>query len=227
MDLDPPGSADPLEAGVAAPRDPFVDDIVAMTRQAALDGLALATVFADLRLVLDLAPSDDIPAPLLRACASAWAQTQRELSTSPRGGLGGVRTGTRDDLEGLLWGVLGSPDDEIPNSLVVVELRRPQPAAPTALLGPEDLLHVAAQLLSALLGCSSERVMLVREDSERESPLWVAGLATGDRERVQRAVTRVAALTSVNGDLVVTTQRLSGHPEGVLSSLRSYLDARE
>ncbi|GAA4730677.1 hypothetical protein GCM10023350_12410 [Nocardioides endophyticus] len=212
---------------MAASRDPFVDDIVAMTRQAARDGLPLTTVFADLRLVLDLAPSDDIPAPLLRACASSWARTQQELSAGPRSGLGGVRTCSRGDLESLLWGAPGSPADELPSSLVVVELRSSRLAASTALLGPEDLLHATAQLLSALLDCSSERVMLVREDGEPERPWWVAGLVTGDDERVDRAVTRVTALASVNEDLVVSVHRLSGHPDGVLSSLRCFLDARD
>ena len=201
-----------------------MDDIVAMTRQAARDGLPLTTVFADLRLVLDLEPSDDIPAPLLRACASSWARTQQELSAGPRSGLAGVRTGSRGDVESLLWGALGGPAEELPGWLVVVELRSPQPAASTALLGAEDLLQAAAQLLSALLDGSSERVMLVREDGEPERSSWVAGLVTGDDERVQRAVTRVTALASVNDDLVVTVHRLGGHPDGVLSSLRGLLD---
>ena len=76
----------------------------------------------------------------------------------------------------------------------------------------------------SLIGAPSERVMLVREDGEPARSSWVAGLVTGDDERVHRAVTRVTALASVNADLVVTAHRLDGHPDGVLSGLRGLLD---
>jgi hypothetical protein len=194
-----------------------------MTRAAALDGLPLAAVFADLRLVMSLEPSDEVPAELLRACALAWGQTQRRLSEGPGVGEGGVQTGVAEDLESRLWGTLGSPAEERPSWLVIVGVKHPQPEAPT-LFSPDDLLRLAAQLLAVLLDHANDCVMLLR-DHDHDEPSRVVALATGGVPRVTDVVARVRALSSLDEGLVASVHGLDAHPDGTLSRLRDLLAA--
>lgn len=64
---------------VAGDTDGLVADLVGMSRRAAVDGLSLGLVFADVRLVLHLSSDALLPDDLLGRCAREWASASTLL----------------------------------------------------------------------------------------------------------------------------------------------------
>lgn len=200
------------------PLEGLLADVEEMTRQAAVDGLTLASVYADVRLVLDLEPADDLPPEVLRACAVAWSAVHRELD---RGS--GSRVLGWDELEDRLWGATAGPGAELPGWCVLVEAGAPAAAdaaepRPGGLLSPEDLVRGAADLLASRLGGSAEHVALVTRPGSPPGP--VVALVDGDRARAERACSWVRDLAPGSAGLTARAHRLAGHPDGLLGALR-------
>ncbi|WP_244928035.1 hypothetical protein [Nocardioides sp. W7] len=197
------------------PVEGFLEDVTAMTRQAAIDGLTLASVFTDLRLILDLEPGDELPAGVLRACAVAWSRTHEDLDRAHD-----VRVLTWDDLEDRLWISLAGPDTELPSWAVLAETgpREGSSGGGPTLLQPDDVLRVAAGVLAARLDRPSEHVALLegRENASR----GLVALVQGDVRRAEQARSWVAGLTPGRSGPVVTLHRLVDHPEGRLAAIR-------
>jgi len=205
--------------------DGLVDDIVTMTRQAAVDGLPLSAVIADLRLVLDLEPTDEVPARVLRSCALAWAEVHQELAASPDG----VPTRTWHELESHLWSLVGSHDEPLPGWVIEVRASAPGPSADgdlarlASVLEPVDYLRGAAQVLASFLDLPGEQVSLVREPSGPDPDRIVALVADQD-ERATLAQARLAALPAGGeGTLAVRVSSLADQPDGLLAALRAAL----
>jgi hypothetical protein len=208
--------------------DDLVQDVVAMTRQAAVDGLPLSAVLEDLRLVLDLAPGAELPAPVLRACALAWASVQQDLAA---GVAGDVAVRTWHELESHLWGSVALGEHPDPTWLVEVRAGTPlttegAPSVLASVLGPADHLRGAAQLLAAYLDRPGEHVSLLRRPAGQEPDRVLALVVSGpDEDRPALAGARVRAQPiGGEGALDVRVVALTGHPEGMLAALREAVE---
>ncbi|WP_193607971.1 hypothetical protein [Nocardioides lijunqiniae] len=211
--------------------DDLVQDVVAMTRQAAVDGLPLSAVLEDLRLVLDLAPGADLPAQVLRACALAWASVQQDLAA---GSAGDVAVRTWHELESHLWGSVGLGEGPDPTWLVEVRAGAPRPAeagesALASVLGPVDHLRGAAQVLASYLVRPGEQVSLLRPPTGQEPDRVLALVVSGpDEERPELARARLQAQPiGGEGALDVRVVALTGHPDGMLAALREAVERRD
>lgn len=205
-------------AGAGEELDPDLRaDVEATTRQAAIDGLPLAEVFHDLRMVLDLEPGQDLPADVLRVAALAWAGTQRSLSGP--GPYDGVPCGTPDDLESHLWSSAGAGLDG-PTVALVVRASAPEHGGGALALREVDLLVAAARSLAAVYAGPQEYVGLVRRPGAAEPDRAVALAVEADR--VEEATAQVVALPPPGGPtLTVTVHDLRAHPESALGALRA------
>ena len=211
----------------------LVADIVAMTRQAALDGLPLSAVLDDLRLVLELEPADVLPVDALRACALEWGHATMAPGTSiPAAPV------TLNDLECHLWRLLGSSPDQLPERVVVVRLRTFAPdedargSGIPGVLDSADLLVAAARVMSHLFNRPGEHVALLR------SPLAVAadrvvalvpgqekGDGPGDKDRMALFEASLASAPVIGAaPWLVEVHVLAGHPRGLVASMREALD---
>lgn len=229
------GGDDPSDVGDAD----LIADIVEMTGHAAQDGLPLSAVLEDLRLVLDLGPTDVLPVDALRACALEWARSTRglarTLSSSPI---------SLDDLEGLLWATLGGSPERLPVRVVVVRTRpgRDDEVAGTARHGPRllddaDRLAAAAQAMAVVFDRPGEHVVLLRTPPARTSDRVAVLLPGHALEGVEDIVDsdegedRVALLEAslASSALIGGTQwsveahLLADHPRGLLEGLREAL----
>lgn len=189
-------------------------DITVMTEQAASDGLTLASVFADLRLVLGLEEGDELPAVVVRACAATWAQVHLQADRPTSRAVGW------DELESRWWPILAGSPERVPAWALLVE---PPPAplstAGSTLLSAEDALLGAAALLSACLGGPGDQVaVLAGQDG---APAAVLVLVDGDAARAELAAARVAELVTTAGAPRATLRRLDGDPAGAWAALRA------
>lgn len=203
------------------PDEPAGDQVAELTRRAAIDGLSLETVFADLRRLLGLASGEDLPPALVRECAVTWARTSEELTPA------GIATAAgRDDVEDLVWPVLAScPVADAPLLLVVTAA--PAPDHPSAVMrvlgGTAGLLHLVADLVASDLDPVDE-IVLRWGGTGRETAV-VAVLRGPD------GAARVAALDRQMEDLAsghplqVTAVVLDDHPGGRLAAVRQTFDA--
>jgi hypothetical protein len=187
-------------------------DVTAMTRQAAIDGLTLASVYADVRLILDLDPEDELPAELLRACAVAWSQTHADLDRPDD-----LRVLAWDELEDRLW-LLAGADAEPPAWAVLAELPPRRAGNEGRLLLPDDVLRVAAGLLASRLDRPMEHVALL--EAPGGTPYGLVALVQGDQRRAEQARSWVVGLDTGSRGAVVTVHRLVDHPEGLLAAVR-------
>ncbi|GAA5114469.1 hypothetical protein GCM10023339_20230 [Alloalcanivorax gelatiniphagus] len=211
----------------------LVADVVAMTRQAALDGLPLSVVLDDLRLVLHLETGDVLPLDALRACALEWAKA----CTSP--GRAGDLAVTLDELETHVWGLLAGSPDHLPGRVVVV---RPEPSSEVArrssdlsVLAEADLLRVAARVLGQVFDRPGEHVALLRASVHAPADRAVALVPDpgpggepeadgGDLDRLALVRASLASTSVAAGARwVVEEHLLRGHPDGVAARLRTVL----
>ncbi|SDE08307.1 hypothetical protein [Nocardioides lianchengensis] len=197
------------------PVEGLLEDVTEMTRQAAVDGLTLGSVYADVRLVLDLDPSADLPPEVLRACAVAWSSAHRDLDRHSD-----VLVLGWDELEDRLWDASSRPGAEPPDWAVLVETE--DAASRPALLPPEDVLRAAADLLASRLGRAGEHVALVPRSGAVAGR--VVALVQGEVERAEQVRSWVLDLAPVGTRVAATLHRLV-HPDGVLGALRE-LDPR-
>lgn len=195
---------------VTDPDEGLLADVVVMTEQAAVDGLPLASVFADLRLVLGLEEADELPPAVVRRCAVTWSQAQAGPDRS------GQDPVSWEELEGRWWPVLAGPVDELPGWVLLVE----PPAAPEqpALLTPEDVLLGAAELLLARLAGAGDRVALL--DGGDGGPGAVLALVAGDAVRAERVAGWVRQLAPGSAGPRVTLRPLSDEPAGAWAAIR-------
>lgn len=191
------------------PGDGLLADIEVMSEQAAVDGLTLASVFADLRLVLGLEEGDELPPAVLRRCAVTWSQAHRGSDRS------GIRVATWEELESRWWPVLAGPADRVPAWALLVE---PAPAGPVpALLSAEDALLGAAALLTARLDGPGDLVAVLA--GRYGAADAVLALVQGDAARAELAASWVAEL-GTTGAPRVTVRRLADEPEGAWAAVR-------
>ena len=205
--------------GMSGPVEGLLADVTEMTRQAAADGLDLATVFADLRLVLEIDAADDLPADVLRACAVAWGQAHHELDRA--GDDVGVLSW--EGLEDRLWRALGAGDVPPPRWVVLVSGSTGGTCG-RGLLSTEDVLHSAAGLLAARLDEATEHVALLPVTTRR--PAVVMALLPSDGGRVREVSAWVTGLSLPGVRLSVTVHRLEDDPGGVLAALRQIVLTR-
>ncbi|MFB9312699.1 hypothetical protein [Nocardioides plantarum] len=229
-----PGSESSRGVAPDSLEDDLVRDVVVMTRQAAIDGLPLSAALDDLRLVLDIGQTDDLPPAVLRACALAWAGTHQDLAAEAAGE---VVTRTWAELESHLWSLTGSSDRVAASQLIEVRAATPRPAGASDLasvLGPADQLQGAAQVLARFLDLPGEHVSLLREPTDHDPDRLVALVVppydgSGDdvagEARASLARARLEALSPAGlGGLTIRVLPLGGHPEGVLAALREAVD---
>lgn len=189
-------------------------DITVMTEQAATDGLTLASVFADLRLVLDLEEGDELPPAVVRRCAVTWAQVHLQADRSRIGVVGW------EELESRWWPVLAGPVERVPGWALLVEPPpTPRSGAGPTLLSAEDALLGAAALLTAGLGGPGDRVAVLA--GEGGAPAAVLALVEGDATRAEVAAARVAELVTTAGALRATRRRLDRDPAGAWAAVRA------
>ena len=201
-------------SGVEDPFDDLLEDVTAMTRQAAADGLTLASVFADVRLVLDLAPGAELPPRVLRACAVAWSRSHQDLEPEAD-----PRVLGWDQLEDRLWS--GSPGPDQPRWAVLVEPGVHALGAAPAQLPPDEVLRGVAGLLAARLDRPAECV--ARLGPPGAPPRGLVALVAGGAGRAEQARTWVADFAPGVGAPLVTLHRVDDHPEGLLGALRAVI----
>lgn len=218
-----PRAGQPAPAPSEAPSalsDELVADLTETTRQAAVDGLALAQVFDDLRLVLDLDAGAEIPADVLRLAALTWAEAQHALAGE--GPYDGVHCATEDEVESQLWAVLATTGRPPSVALVLRAQGRAEPDAAGPALRELDLLVAVARSLAPGFSRPEEYVGLVRRAGSR-SPDRVV-LLVADDDRVDEALASIAGLSPAGGPtLVVTRHDLGDHAEGAVAALRDVL----
>lgn len=215
-----PRAGQPAAAPSEALSEGLVADITATTRQAAVDGLALAQVFDDLRLVLDLDAGEEIPADVLRVAALTWAEAQHALAGE--GPYDGVHCATEDEVESQLWAVLAATGRPPSVALLLRAQGRSDPDAAGLALRELDLLVAAARSLAPGFSRPEEYVGLVRRAGSR-SPDRVV-LLVADDDRVDEALASIAGLSPAGGPtLVVTRHDLGENAEGALAALRDVL----
>lgn len=220
MPDDLPGPSRP-EAFASAALDPAVlDEITDLTVQAAVDGLSLETVFAELRAVLDLEPGQEIPIALVRACAVTWADASRDL---PPAAVSVVDS--RAELDDRLWSALSVTGPE--QAPVLVRLFTVGDEAGSAsmalrLLGGGDgLVALAADLLVATLDPASEIVLIWRRAGRTDQAVALLDEADGRLEALQ---TRLAEIAPGGPRVGVRVTRVDGGPGDRLSVVRQALD---
>ncbi|WP_134768509.1 hypothetical protein [Nocardioides sp. 1609] len=210
-----------------------MSDVVAMTEQAAIDGLPLSAVLDDLRLVLDLAPGQALPAGVLRDCALAWASVHQELAA---GAGREVAVRTWQELESHLWSRLGESNAPVPTWLLEVraggrstEVDPAQATSPLAsVLGPADRLQGAAQVLATFLDRPGEDVSLLRAPSVPRPHLVVALLVGDSEDRPAMARARLdSSPIGGPGALSVRVVSLADQADGMLSALRAAVGPRD
>jgi hypothetical protein len=206
-------------------------DIVAMTGQAAVDGLPLSAVLEDLRLVLGLDPADALPVDALRACALEWASS----CSDPRAVPAHVPV-TPDELESHLWRVLGSAPEQLPGLVVQVQPRTsgdPLTGPGTAgVLDQAVLLGVAARTMAQVFDRAGEHVALLKPTPAASTDRAVAlvpGPLTGDDgdDGDRLTLLRASLASSPATGIVpwaVEAHVLAGHPSGLLARLRHVLE---
>lgn len=207
----------------------LVADIVAMTGQAAIDGLPLSAVLDDLRLVLDLAPDAPLPVFALRACALEWGRASTALGSS---GPASAAL-TLDDLEGRVWEAVGRSSDELPAYAVVVRASDAPDAPPSLprVLDDADLVAAARQVSEGIFDRPHEQVAVLRASPTEPPDRVVTLVPTGSGDEDADLADRVALLQAGLGSSSVTGRaswsvrvvRLSDDPDGVLAGLRSAL----
>lgn len=197
-----------------ASRDPLLADVTEMARQAAIDGLALAAVFADLRLVLELGPGEDLPADVLRACASAWSHAHEG---SGRVGEGSVLSW--DELEDRLWESSADPSMVLPRWAVVLgAVTRPSDDA-RSMLSAADVLRGAADLVASRLEGSGEHLALVLAGTD-DAGDGLLVVVTDDLHRARHLEGWLRDLGLEAGGAGGAIHSLTDHPDGLLAALR-------
>lgn len=220
----PSSPATPVrEAGAADLPPALVADVVEMTTRAAADGLALEQVYEDLRIVIGLGPGDEVPTPLLRHCAVAWATAQRRpLASDDRA------TRTSQQLEEHLWELLASSGSmPLPAFAVVIDL-----VGSGSLLETADLLEVAGRTAATVFGQHGERVATLPSTApaDRSSRrARVVALAHADKLDARTVLVRaqLEKLAVTNGTVTLRVYDLTTSTAGVLDALREVLEEED
>lgn len=197
------------------------EQVAALIRDAAVDGLSLETVYADLRLVLGLAPCDELPAALVRSCALTWARANESVPVEDEV----AATGSRGELEDRLWQALlaGGPESR-PLLLVVAPAAHDAGSTVLRLLGGIDgLVRLTAGLLATEVVPPAETVV---RWSRADGAPYVVALVTGpDADaRVARVRRRVDELLP-GSPLRFGVHPLDGGAGGRLAAVRQALEA--
>ncbi|MDQ1105609.1 hypothetical protein [Nocardioides zeae] len=128
----PPGPSDPFGRRGADPATlpaevrGLLEDVAAMARASAEDGLSMETLVGDLRLLCDLDDGERLPLDVLRVATLAWSDHHGELERRSAQRDGGVVA--PDDL---VWALVGRADRApgSPHEVVVLRLAAPDPGS--------------------------------------------------------------------------------------------------
>lgn len=149
-----PGASDPFGRRGADPATlppevrGLLEDVAAMARATAEDGLTMETLMSDLRLLCDLEEGERLPLDVLRVATLAWSDHHGELERRSAQRDGGLVA--PDDL---VWALVGRDDRPPGSPHEVVVLRAPASPDLGALLadaarevfaGADDLVALLA-----------------------------------------------------------------------------------
>ncbi|GAB3072010.1 hypothetical protein [Nocardioides zeae] len=175
----------------------LLEDVAAMARTTAEDGLSMETLMGDLRLLCDLDDGEPLPLDVLRVATLAWSDHHGELERRSAQRDGGLVS--PDDL---VWALVGRDDrpSASPHEVVVLRLVA-SAAAGAAPATYGDLGSLLADVVREVFGAADDLVALPTDGHAVVLPERADDLA--DRAAVAVRALRGASGPGVDADVAI------------------------